>query len=126
MQADTVKKVAGGLKLDLAAFRELEACVARLVAAGVPAAAVQDARFLSDHPQIAARGLCERIAHPVIGAPPIMSVPFRYASVARWLHRAAPTIGQHNHELLRELGYGEAEIAVFEVDRVIGTRPIGL
>ena len=108
------------------AARELEACVARLVAAGVPAAAVQDARFLSDHPQIAARGLCERIAHPVIGAPPIMSVPFRYASVARWLHRAAPTIGQHNHELLRELGYGEAEIAVFEVDRVIGTRPIGL
>ncbi len=108
------------------AERELEPCIAQLVAAGVPAAAVQDARFLSDHPQIAARGFCERVAHPVVGDLPIMSVPFRYASIARWLHRAAPTIGQHNHELLRELGYGDAEIAALEADRVIGTRPIGL
>jgi crotonobetainyl-CoA:carnitine CoA-transferase CaiB-like acyl-CoA transferase len=107
------------------AARELEACVARLVAAGVPAAAVQDARFLSDHPQIVARGFCERVPHPVIGNPPLMTVPFRYASVARWLHRAAPTIGQHNHELLRELGYGDAEIAAFEAEKVIGTRPLG-
>jgi crotonobetainyl-CoA:carnitine CoA-transferase CaiB-like acyl-CoA transferase len=55
-----------------------------------------------------------------------MTVPFRYASVARWLQRAAPTLGQHNHELLRELGYGDAEIAAFELERVIGTRPLGL
>ncbi len=108
------------------AARELESCIAQLVAAGVPAAAVQDARFLSDHPQIAARGFCERVPHPVVGDLPIMGLPFRFASVARWLHRPAPTIGQHNHELLRELGYGDAEIAAFEADKVIGTRPIGL
>jgi crotonobetainyl-CoA:carnitine CoA-transferase CaiB-like acyl-CoA transferase len=108
------------------AARELEACVAQLVAAGVPAAAVQDARFLSDHPQIAARGFCERMPHPVVGDLPLMTVPFRYASVPRWLQRAAPTLGQHNHELLRELGYGDAEIAAFEAEKVIGTRPVGL
>ncbi|HEY8120320.1 MAG TPA: CoA transferase [Myxococcota bacterium] len=108
------------------AARELEDCVARLVAAGVPAAAVQDARFLSDHAQFTARGFCERIAHPVVGDPPLMTVPFRYASVARWLRRAAPTLGQHNHELLAELGYGAGEIAAFEAGKLIGTRPIGL
>jgi crotonobetainyl-CoA:carnitine CoA-transferase CaiB-like acyl-CoA transferase len=108
------------------ATRELGACVAQLVAAGVPAAVVQDARFLSDHPQIAARGFCERPAHPVVGDLPIMSVPFRFASVERWIQRPAPTLGQHNHELLRELGYGDAEIAQLEADQVIGTRPIGL
>jgi crotonobetainyl-CoA:carnitine CoA-transferase CaiB-like acyl-CoA transferase len=53
-------------------------------------------------------------------------VPFRFASVERWIQRPAPTLGQHNHELLRELGYGDAEIAQLEADQVIGTRPIGL
>ncbi len=108
------------------AERERDACIAELVAVGVPAAAVQDARFLSDHPQIAARGFCERVEHPAIGAFPTMSVPFRYASVARWIRTPAPTIGQHNHELLRELGYGVEEIAALEADKVIGTRPVGL
>jgi crotonobetainyl-CoA:carnitine CoA-transferase CaiB-like acyl-CoA transferase len=55
-----------------------------------------------------------------------MSVPFRFASVERWIQRPAPALGQHDHELLRELGYGDAEIAQLEADRVIGTRPIGL
>ncbi len=109
-----------------AAARELDACAGPLAAAGVPAAPVQDARFLSDHPQFAARGFCERVPHPVVGDPPLMTVPFRYASVSRWLERAAPTLGQHNAELLRELGYGDAEIAALEADRVIGTRPVGL
>lgn len=61
-----------------------------------------------------------------MGDPRIMSVPFRFASVERWIQRPAPALGQHDHELLRELGYGDAEIAQLEADRVIGTRPIGL
>ena len=108
------------------AERERDACVAELVAAGVPAAAVQDARLLSDHPQIAARGFCERVEHPALGAFPTMSVPFRYASVKRWLRTPAPTLGQHNHEVLRELGYQPGEIAELERDKVIGARPLGL
>ncbi len=107
------------------AAQERDACAAALVAAGVPAAAVQDARFLSDHPQFRARGFCEAIPHPAIGALPTMTVPFRYASVASWLRRAAPLLGQHNRELLAELGYGADEIAQLEADRVIGTRPVG-
>ena len=106
------------------AERERDASVAELVAAGVPAAAVQDARFLSDHPQIVARGFCERVDHPALGILPTMSVPFRYASVKRWLRTPAPTLGQHNHEVLRELGYPPGEIAELERDKVIGNRPL--
>ena len=54
------------------------------------------------------------------------SVPFRFASVDHWLRRAAPTLGQHNHEILTDLGLSEEEIAALEADDLIGTRPLGL
>ncbi len=53
-----------------------------------------------------------------------MSVPFRYASVDNWLKNAAPVLGQHNAEILRELGLSEAEIDTLVVEKVIGDRPL--
>jgi crotonobetainyl-CoA:carnitine CoA-transferase CaiB-like acyl-CoA transferase len=40
--------------------------------------------------------------------------------------RPAPTLGEHNHEVLTELGLGEEEIAALEADQIIGTRPVWL
>ena len=38
-------------------------------------------------------------------------------------HRGpAPTLGQHNHEVLSELGLSDADIAALERDGVIGDR----
>jgi crotonobetainyl-CoA:carnitine CoA-transferase CaiB-like acyl-CoA transferase len=90
----------------------------------IPAAAVADPRVASLHVQHAARGLFEELDHPVVGRQPIPTVPFRYASVARWLRRPAPTLGQHNRELLSGLlGLEEAELEALEAAGVIGTRP---
>jgi crotonobetainyl-CoA:carnitine CoA-transferase CaiB-like acyl-CoA transferase len=90
----------------------------------IPAAAVADPRVASLHPQHAARGFFEEIDHPVVGRQPIPSVPFRYDSVPRWLRSPAPTLGQHNRELLSGLlGLGDAEIEALEADGIIGTRP---
>jgi hypothetical protein len=37
-----------------------------------------------------------------------------------------PTLGQHNAEILGELGYGKEEIEVLAAEKVIGARPEGV
>jgi crotonobetainyl-CoA:carnitine CoA-transferase CaiB-like acyl-CoA transferase len=58
---------------------------------------------------------------------PTPTLPFRFASVDRWLRTPAPTLGEHNHEILvDELGVDEATYAELEANQIIGTRPLGL
>ncbi len=110
-----------------AAERELDATVAELVATGVPAAPVVDPRTTYHHPQLAARGFYETIVHPVVGTHPVCAPPFRFASAEKWLRSPAPTLGEHNREILGGLlGLPEAEIDELAAAGVIGTRPTGL
>jgi crotonobetainyl-CoA:carnitine CoA-transferase CaiB-like acyl-CoA transferase len=112
---------------DWAVARDLDDAVAGLVARGVPAAGAFDPRVLSRHPHLVARGLFEEVDHPVLGRHPSPGMPYRFASVDHWLHRATPTLGQDNHDVLsRLLGLSDREIAQLEADEVIGTRPKGL
>jgi crotonobetainyl-CoA:carnitine CoA-transferase CaiB-like acyl-CoA transferase len=110
-----------------AAGQDLASAVDLLVSAGVPAGAVVDPRATAAHPQLVARGFCEEPDHPVVGRHATASVPFRFAGVERWLHRPAPTLGQHNREILTGLlGLDDDGIAALERAGVIGERPAGL
>jgi crotonobetainyl-CoA:carnitine CoA-transferase CaiB-like acyl-CoA transferase len=106
------------------AGRPREAVLAGLRERGIPAAPVADPRASSLHPQHGARGFFEDVEHPVVGRQPTPTVPFRYASVARWTRSPAPTLGQHNREILGGLlGLLDAELADLEASGIIGTRP---
>jgi crotonobetainyl-CoA:carnitine CoA-transferase CaiB-like acyl-CoA transferase len=110
-----------------AAERERDDWLAALAAAGVPAARVEDPRVSSRHPQLVARGFFESVDHPVAGTHPTPTLPFRFDDVTRWIRRPAPTVGQHNCEILGgELGLSDAELAALEAGGVIGNRPRGL
>ncbi len=111
---------------DWAAGRPASEAVDALIAAGVPAGLITDQRFLGDHPQFEARRFFEELPHPVVGSQRIPGMPFRYRSVARWMHRAAPTLGQHNEQFLEELGLTEQDVKSLEADGVIGDHPAGL
>ena len=109
-----------------AAARELSAAVDELVTAGVPAAPATDPRRTAYQPQLMARGFAEVVDHPVVGEHPVPGLPFQFASVDHWIRRPAPTIGQHNAEILGGwLGHTPEELAVLEAEGVIGTWPQG-
>ncbi len=101
--------------------------VAELRSLGIPASEVADpGRLLQTNPQLRARRYFETPDHPVAGAMPLPSLPFRYASVDRWLRTPAPTIGQHNESVLCDiLGLSPAELRALEVEGVVGNRPSG-
>lgn len=109
---------------DIIAAEPAEALVERLATAGVPAGLLRDPRLLSEHPQLVARHLFEPSDHPVVGTHPVPMLPFRFASVERWCRNPAPTVGQHNDEVLGGLlGLSSDELATLTADRVIGTKP---
>jgi crotonobetainyl-CoA:carnitine CoA-transferase CaiB-like acyl-CoA transferase len=98
-----------------------------LIAHGVPAAELQDARESSQHPQMVARRYFEVLDHPVVGPHPVPGLPFKLASVDNWYRSAAPVLGQHNAAVLQQLlRLDTGEIANLESAGVIGTRPVGL
>ena len=93
----------------------------------MPAAPAVDPRRASLHPPLNGRGYFEVVDHPAIGTHPVAGWPFRFASVERWIRWPAPTLGQHNAEVLQEvLGCTDDELAALEDAKVIGDWPAGI
>ncbi len=109
------------------AERDAATLAEELLAQGIPAAPVVSAARLDQNPQLRARGFFERVHHPMVGAHEFPAPPVRLASDhRRWYERPAPTLGQHNDEILRELlGLSEAALARLRADGIIGDRPAG-
>ncbi|CAM4178580.1 Succinyl-CoA:(R)-benzylsuccinate CoA-transferase subunit BbsF [Mycobacterium basiliense] len=98
--------------------------VATLWEAGVPTAKVIQPHRQSELAQLDARGFFEVVDHPVNGPARLSTVPMRLVGGPRRFHtQPAPLLGQHNHELLCELGLTAAEISELEAEGVIGTTP---
>ena len=98
-----------------------------LIDSGVPAAAGVDPRLTTDHPQLVARKFYEFVDHSVVGPQPMPTVPFRFASVDRWLRAPAPLLGQHNEAILCGLlGLSRVEFDQLTADGIIGDRPKGV
>ena len=93
--------------------------VGRLLEAGIPAAEVINGRDVVSNPQLRHRRLFESEDHPVTGPHELPTMPFRMSGVASWMTRPAPTLGQHNDEVLAEVA-GDQERAELRALGVIG------
>ena len=97
--------------------------VDELARRGVPAERLLTGDRMYDVAQLDARGYYEELVHPLAGRIRFPGWPFRITPGPTHHHRAAsPTLGQHNDEVLRDLGLSEADIASLRTLQVIGER----
>jgi crotonobetainyl-CoA:carnitine CoA-transferase CaiB-like acyl-CoA transferase len=92
-----------------------------LSAQHIPAEQALTADRMYDLPQLDARGYYQEVEHPVTGQHRYPGWPFRMTPGPSRHHRfAPPTLGQHNEEILRNLGLTDDELADLRARHVIG------
>ena len=82
-----------------------------LAEADIPAKALATPDDLIDDPHMRAVGFFETVEHPSEGTIRRMAIPQRWSDSQPETTRDAPRTGEHNAEVLAELGYGPEEIA---------------
>jgi crotonobetainyl-CoA:carnitine CoA-transferase CaiB-like acyl-CoA transferase len=87
---------------------------------GVPAGPVFDVEEALDNPQIEARETIREIEHPEIGTIPVIEHPLKFEGAESGFESPPPMLGEHNREVLRDLGYSEAEIDEMAAAGVFG------
>jgi crotonobetainyl-CoA:carnitine CoA-transferase CaiB-like acyl-CoA transferase len=95
----------------------------RLQAAGVPAGPTYKAPDIMADPHMRARHAWVTVDQPDVGdfTAPVMPIVMSASVVA--VRRPAPTLGQHNAEVLAAAGFTVAEIASLTSTKVITTEP---
>ncbi len=88
---------------DLIAARTSAHWLASLEAVGVPCGPINTLDQVFADPQAQARELAYDLPHPLAGSIKTVASPIRYSRSETRATRAAPTLGQHTDEVLREV-----------------------
>ncbi len=93
--------------------------VAAFDAAGVPVSAVRVPEELADDPQVLADGMITELEHAVTGPQRVVSPIVKMSKTPTATPRAAPALGEHSIEVLRDFGVDEAVIGELCRDGVV-------
>jgi crotonobetainyl-CoA:carnitine CoA-transferase CaiB-like acyl-CoA transferase len=83
---------------------------ALLKPAGVPVTPIQTLDQIYASEQTKALGMVGQVEHPVVGPLDQVAFPVTFDGIRPKLRSAPPTLGQHNAEVLAEVGYDEQAI----------------
>jgi crotonobetainyl-CoA:carnitine CoA-transferase CaiB-like acyl-CoA transferase len=98
---------------------EREKLIAALDTTGVPCGPINTVADVFKEPQVQAREMLQRVPHPSGVEVPLVASPIRLDGDALPIRSAPPLLGQHSVDILSELGYAPADIALLRDQEVI-------
>ena len=107
------------LVADWVGTRSVREVVEQFAVLGIPAAPVRTYAETARDPHVAARSMLQPTQQPDGSAPPITGPAAKLSRTPTRVRSAAPSLGQHTDEILRELGYDTAAIRGLRAERVI-------
>jgi len=111
MEGMGVKKLESVAELEAwVAERTVREVVDALSATAVPVAPVYHLDQMVEDPQVKHRGMIVSLEHPTAGTVRGPNFPVKFSKTPAEVRRPAPLLGQHNDEVLGELGYSREAI----------------
>lgn len=93
--------------------------IAAFEAARVPAGPVYTMREALDDAHVRASDFFATLAYPGLGAASVAATPVKLHATPGEIQKRPPTLGEHNEEILNELGYAKEEIAALTRDGTV-------
>ena len=101
------------------ATRTNDTWIARLEAEDILCAPVRSTSEALADPQLAVNNLLVEVEHPQAGTFRHIGTPLRLKGTPAAKAKAAPVLGEHTDEILRQAGYRDEEVAAFRAQGII-------
>jgi crotonobetainyl-CoA:carnitine CoA-transferase CaiB-like acyl-CoA transferase len=95
--------------------------IARLDGVGIPAGPINTVGEILDDPHIRAREMVVELIDPENGPLRMLGIPIKLSDTPGVVENAPPRFGEHNREVLLNLGYSEEDIRRFAEAEVISS-----
>ena len=93
--------------------------VADLQAVSVPAGPINDLKDVFNDPQVQHREMLREMPHPTLGTIQQTGLPIKFSETPGELEKHPPLLGEHNHQILNDLGYSDSDIDQMATSGVI-------
>ena len=81
--------------------------------------AINDLADVFSDPQLLSREMFLEMSHPTLGKIKQTGLPLKFSRTPGGLDRPPPLLGEHNQEVLQDLGFSSAEIEELKSQEVI-------